>query len=270
MFHRRRALSYAPPASSSGGTRDLTYLGAYRPVTSTNTAYSSLVFNTTNIATAGTSGQKWYIMGVATRDASGEQTPNWSQSINVTQFNLGGTVTAKQIGYTGSASATNSYTSTAFYAWSSADTQFTGSIGLNRTHEGGVAITLWEFDYSGSDLYYSRSFGSNTTVSSLTHSWPNRLWSDYPVLHGRFFDTTERVHLFWVHGTSNATAGTPSTNSNLNTWTQAYYIEHGTAEYARWYYTEWTNYQSQISVNASGGGTSATANTTLILAIGGA
>lgn len=254
MFHRRRALSYSVPATSTDSL-NLNYLGYHRPVTATSTTYTSISINTSAVgSTIGniSSNNYWYILGVASRDASGEGSPNWSTSATIA-----GT-TAKRIGQYGT-SGGNSFTTICYYAYQTTSTAHSGTIGLNATHEGGVAYVLYEFEYTGSDLPYFNNqviaAGTSSANMSLTNSKPNRLWSDHPTQTARTWSGT-RVHSLWSEGTSNATAATPTNNSNgVASWgTSDLYIEHGTSEYCRFFSGEWTGSGTSYTQASFGGG----------------
>jgi len=272
MFHRRRALSYAPPAPSGGGTGDLNWIGYYQPVTSTSSSYSTISFNSGSMtAGSGTfkSGDKWIIMGVASRDANGEQTPAWSNTFTVSNVNQATTTTAKEIGYQGTASASNSYTSLAFYAWFSSDTRFSGTISLGGTHEGGSAVGFWELDSTDTDLWYDRSFSTNSSITNTTMYVPRKKWSDYPTLTNYTVPSFSRVHAIYGHGTSNAVPGTPTANTYVPTWTRRLELEHGTAEWVEWNDGEVTTIPSTSwTQGGTGAGSSSTTNVTVALTVG--
>lgn len=259
MFHRRRALSYAAPVTSTDSL-DLTFLGRHRPITSTSTSYTSISINTdatsSNNTISGISSENyWYILGVASRDSNGEGAPAWA-----TTATIAGT-TAKRIGQYATSNG-NSFTTICFYAYQTTSTSHTGSISLNATHEGGVAYVLYEFEYTGSDLHYFNNQtiddGSGSGAMSLTNSKPVKKWSDFGTLTTSTWQGT-RAHSIWSNGTSNATAATPTNNSSgVASWgSQDYYVMHGTEEYARWFSGEYTG-SSSAYTQASASGANAT------------
>ena len=273
MFHNRRAASipFGTPASS-GDSLNFNFLGRHRPITSTSTSYTQITIDTgstsNNNTISGISSEDyWYILGVASRDSNGEANANWT-----TSFSIGGT-TAKRIGQWPQSLA-NSFTTICFYAYQTTSTNHTGTITLNATHEGGVAFVLYEFEYTGSDLaYYNNSVGASGSGSgfiSVVNGKPTRLWSDHPTQTNRTWAGT-RIHSIWSNGTSNATAATPvGSSSGVPTWTSDYYIEHGTAEYSRWYHGEYTG-SSQTYTQSSTGGANASStqsNAVNIITIG--
>ena len=271
MFTRRRAAAAGPTADPL----TLTFLGASQPITSTSTSYSSISFSTINNITTNSmsSNDYWYIMAVGSRDASGESQPNWDNTFTVNSA-LSSATTAKRIGMGPAMSSfRRSFSTTCYYAWQTTDTFATGTFGLNRTHEGGVAIALWEFAYTGSDLAYSRqgsAFRSGSITTNIAH--PNRLWSDYPTQTSRTFGGS-KIWAFWANGTSNSTPANPTNNAvGVSSWgTHDYEVEHGTDEYVSFWSGEWTGSNTSYGQASSGGGTPSSSsqyNTTNILVIG--
>ena len=105
------------------------------------------------------------------------------------------------------------------------------TIGLNDTHAGGVAVVMYELDYTGIDLaYYNASVSATSGSISVTNAYPNRLWSDHPTATARTWSGT-KLQSFWANGTSNAGPATPSNNNSV-TWTSNFNVEHGTNEHA--------------------------------------
>ena len=270
MFTRRRA--------AAAGTTDpltLTFLGAYQPVTSTNVSYTSITVNTTNNITTNSMSPNnyWYIMAVGSRDASGEQQPAWDDTFTVNQ-GLFGETTAKRLSMGVSMSSFyRSFTTTCYYVFQTPSQLALGNFGLNRTHEGGVAIAMWEFAYTGSDLAYSRAGAHLRSGSIQTAVFnPNRLWSDYPTQTVRTFGGTKRW-VFWANGTSNSLPANPTNNAGsvANWGTHDYEVEHGTSEYVSFWSGEWTGSNTSYFQASSGGGapsSSTQRNTTNVLVIG--
>lgn len=221
-----------------GDSLDLSYLGYVQPITSTSTSYSSVTCNLSSLSSSVSSEDYWYIMGIASRDASGDRYGDFNTTATVT-VDGSSTVTAKLIGDQGTASHAYSFSTVGYYAWQSSGTSFSVAVSLADTHEGGVNCVLYEFEHTGSELFWGDGFRSYPTSSSslgVTTDQPNMAFSTMASAS----PSNDRVHVLFATGTSNCSAGVVNNNSSTTTWTSDLYDEHGTNEWSRFSRSEVT------------------------------
>ena len=245
--------------NASSYTMNLNYMGRQRPITSTSSSYTNFlintastnIFNTIDDYTMSTENY-WHIVGAASRHSNGEETPNWDTSVAVSNGS-GSVGTAKRIGQYASSVGADSFTTICYYAYQTTEAnQHFLTINLNATHAGGVAVVMYELEYTGSDLaYYNISTTSTLGNISLQNAYPNRLWSDHPTATARTWSGT-RLHSFWANGTSNAGPASPTSNTSV-TWTTDFNVEHGTNEHAHFASGEYNLGSSSYQQNSSGG-----------------
>jgi hypothetical protein len=226
-----RKLQGAGGVGGPSDSLDLSYLGYVQPITSTSATYNSVTCNLSSLSSSVSSENYWYIMGIASRDASGDLYGDFASSATVT-VDGSSTVTAKLIGKQGTASHANSFSTVGFYAWQSSGTSFSVAVSLADTHEGGVNCVLYEFEHTGSELYWGDGFNSHPTASSslgVTTEQPNFAFSTM----GTASPSNDRVHILFATGTSNCAAGVVNDNFSTTTWVSDLYDEHGTNEWSR-------------------------------------
>ena len=257
-------------------TMDLSYMGKQQPITSTSSSYTSFqvatastnIFNTIDDYTMSTK-NLWYIVGAASRHSNGEETPDWDTSVAVSNGTTQ-VATAKRIGQYASSVNNDSFTTICYYAYQTTEAnQHFLTIGLNDTHAGGVAVVMYELDYTGTDLaYYNASVSATSGSISVTNAYPNRLWSDHPTATARTWSGT-KLQSFWANGTSNAGPATPSNNNSV-TWTSNFNVEHGTNEHAHFASGQYNLGSSSYTQTSFGGDTASSSqrNGVIVLTVG--
>jgi hypothetical protein len=226
-----RKLQGAGGAGESIDSLDLNYIGHVTPITTTSgNNYTSVTINLSSLSSSVSSQDYWYILGICSRDANGDRYGDFATNAAVT-VDGGSTVTAKLIGDQGTASHNNSYSTVGYYAWQSSGTSFSVAVSLADTHEGGVTCTLYEFEHTGSEIYWGDGFLSSNGAGSINviTDTPNFAFSTMASAN----PSNDRVHVLLATGTSNSAAGTVSNNPYTATWVSDLVDEHGTNEWCR-------------------------------------
>jgi hypothetical protein len=101
-----------------------------------------------------------------------------------------------------------------------------------------VTCTLYEFEHTGSELYWGDGFNSHNGAGNIyvTTDRPNFAFSTMATAS----PSNDRVHVLFATGTSNCPAGTVNNNSFTTTWVSDLADEHGTNEWCRFSRSEVT------------------------------